>query len=136
MIPALMTVEELEALRIAAQHCVECGGKRSAFATVPGKCRNCYEGAPSPYIADYRYYLKRFTPEQKARFGELMKYRAGKTAKAEAVDIIMREPRAGVCCPKCEAIPESNCGPDIHGLQSSWGILVEYMEMLYADEAA
>lgn len=101
-------------------HCTECGVVLGRFAVKDGKCRQCYEYPPSPYLADYRFYLKRFTPEQKRRFQELMKHRCGKTAKAEAVDIVMREPQAGVCCAKCAAYPDPFCGPDVHGLQSSW----------------
>lgn len=123
-------------LKISAAFCIECGAARSKFAVTPGKCRQCYEYPPSPYLADYRLYLKGFTPEQKARFKDLMKYRAGKTAKAEAVDIIMREPSVGVCCPKCAEYPDPMCGPDIRGLQSSWLRLVEYMETLCGDIAA
>lgn len=150
--PLLMTESELIAHKATVRFCVECGADRGKFATAKGKCKKCYretaternkcfarnqgEKYPvedSPFLEDYKRYLKNFTPHQKAQFREMMKTRCGKIAKAEAVDVIMREVEAGACCAKCAAYPNPDCGPDVHGLQSSWQQLIKYMEMLCGD---
>lgn len=115
-----------------ASPCTDCGGPRSRFSYSEGRCRQCYQLPESPYLANYKFYLKRLTPQQKQRFKNLMQTRRGLTAKAEAIDLIMREPSPGICCSKCATLPP-DCGPDIHGLQSSWLRLVEALEMLCAE---
>lgn len=139
-----MAAAAFESGQSASNGCVVCGAPRSRYSFGPGKCRKCYVSTAtsrnldrlryhveeeSPYIENHKQYLKQFTVEQRARFRELMASRCGKIAKAEAVDIVMREPKPGVCCPKCAAHPE-RCGPDTHGIQSTWLRLMSVLEDL------
>lgn len=57
---------------------------------------------------DYRKTRASFTPEQMARYEELMHGRSGMWNEREAVDVVMREPEPGICCERClreEAAP-------------------------------
>lgn len=45
----------------------------------------------NPYMRDYERYRANFTPEQRARYEELLRGRRG----------VMREPEPGVCCERC-----------------------------------
>ena len=50
---------------------------------------------------DYRKTRASFTPEQMARYEELMCGRSGTWNEREAVDVVMREPVLGICCERC-----------------------------------
>jgi hypothetical protein len=55
----------------------------------------------SPYMRDYESYRENFTPEQRARYEEVLRGRRGVRLEQEAVDLVMREPVPGICCERC-----------------------------------
>ena len=74
-----------------------------------------FQGVPesSPFVLNYRAYRAQFTPQQQARYEELMQGRKGERHEAHAVDVVMREPQPGACCELCikQELPHAEMQP-------------------------
>jgi hypothetical protein len=104
--------------------CVECAAQSNREKATVRQRQG--ERAPLPkhetslYMRDYERYRKSFTPEQRARYEEVLRGRRGVTLEREAVDVVMREPEPGICCERClknepmplDAIEEEDQQPD------------------------
>jgi hypothetical protein len=105
----------------------KCTGCGKALRWGGTRCRACYKLPASPFLENYKWYRERFTPQQQARYEGLVRGRRSRIVQAEAVDVVMREPFPGVCCPKCAAQPSTPI-VEYYGPRSSWITLVRYLE--------
>lgn len=131
--------------------CIVCGKERGKYATSAGKCAECYRSTAcsrntlkirpddsTDYISQYRSFLNRMTSAQRRRFDQILsRRRMSALNRAEAVDVVMREPKPGICCKKCDQMRRVDRSlEDINrGLQSSWQMVVRYLESLQGDDA-
>lgn len=100
----VVRASKLRTGEVWACHACSKTAKRPAGVPVPlssGKGRPS-GGWESEFMREWERYLNAFTPAQVERFKELTAGRPGSVVvKAEAVDVVMREPAPGVCCLRC-----------------------------------
>lgn len=130
-----------------AYRCGKCGKELKFGGSL---CRPCYTANPQSrnarrdftdedsvkYLEGYKEYRKSFDWKQELRFRQLMMSRPSTVLNvSEAVDIVMREPRAGECCHKCQLLRKVNRRQEDveRGLQSSWQMIIRYLEYLLGD---